>query len=522
MDSIATPPHWLTIVDPIRYWAALDASRIALADAQASLDYRQLGAMIDRSATALARHAIRPGDRVGVIAEKSLAQVVAIFACIEIGAIAVPINPALKPAQLEHVLSDSGAALLIHVAGSPPPVRTGMATLDGDQLCEQAAGSPAPPRAGATDHAPALIFYTSGSTGKPKGVVVSQRNLLAGALSVASYLRNDARDRLLAALPLSFDAGFSQLSTAFCAGAFVQMHRYWLPQDCLRAMALARVSGLTAVPPMWHQLAAVRGFDDAWRGLRYFANTGGAMPRTLLGALRERAPQAQPFLMYGLTEAFRSSYLDPSQVDARPDSIGQAIPNAELFVLRDDGTPCGPDEPGELVHRGATVALGYWGDPELTARKFRPLPAELAPVPGERAVWSGDLVKRDADGFLYYVGRRDEQIKTSGYRVSPTEVEEVLYASRLVDECVVFGVPDATLGQAIVAVVKPAEASMPRADQPLPDQLRAHCRQALPAYMVPKSISLHAQALPRGANGKFDRMTIASQWRDRGQSSSMQ
>ncbi|EGJ09387.1 acyl-CoA ligase (AMP-forming), exosortase A system-associated [Rubrivivax benzoatilyticus] len=360
------------------------------------------------------------------------------------------------------------------------------------------------------------ILYTSGSTGRPKGVVLSHRNMVAGAKSVASYLENHAGDTLLAALPLSFDAGFSQLTTAFHAGARVVLLNYLLPRDVLRAMEREKVTGLTAVPPLYIQLTQLEWPQAIGEQLRYFANTGGRMPRETLAALRERVPRAKPFLMYGLTEAFRSTYLPPEEVDRRPDSIGRAIPNAEILVLRDDGSECAPDEPGELVHRGALVGQGYWNDPEKTAERYKPLPAGIGgrvaglQIP-EIAVFSGDTVRRDADGFLYFVGRRDEMMKTSGYRVSPTEVEEVLYATKLVGECVAFGVDHPALGQAIQVIATAPDGS----DALDRDALLAQCRQHMPAYMVPHGVEAACGPLPRNPNGKIDRKLLATQWLER-------
>ena len=222
------------------------------------------------------------------------------------------------------------------------------------------------------------ILYTSGSTGKPKGVVLSHRNMVAGAKSVASYLENHAGDTLLAALPLSFDAGFSQLTTAFHVGARVVLLNYLLPRDVLKAIEREKVTGLTAVPPLYIQLTQLNWPESITEHLRYFANTGGRMPRETLDALRRHLPKTKPFLMYGLTEAFRSTYLPPEEVDRRPDSIGKAIPNAEILVLREDGSPCAPNEPGELVHRGALVGMGYWNDPEKTAERYKPLAGQRA------------------------------------------------------------------------------------------------------------------------------------------------
>jgi acyl-CoA ligase (AMP-forming) (exosortase A-associated) len=356
----------------------------------------------------------------------------------------------------------------------------------------------------------AAILYTSGSTGKPKGVVLSHRNMVAGARSVASYLENNADDTLLAALPLSFDAGFSQLTTAFHSGARVVLINYLLPKDVINALGKERVTGLTAVPPLYIQLAQLSWPESIARHLRYFANTGGRMPLATLKALRARLPKTKPYLMYGLTEAFRSTYLSPDEVDRRPDSIGKAIPNAEILVLREDGSRCAANEPGELVHRGALVGMGYWNDPEKTAERYRPLPGcEPGLVLPEIAVFSGDTVRMDEDGFLYFIGRRDEMIKTSGYRVSPTEIEEVLYGTQLVGEVAAFGVPHPTLGQGIVVV------ATARASTPLDDAtLLAACRDHLPAFMLPARIDVRPGPLPRNPNGKIDRRTLSAEFAD--------
>jgi acyl-CoA ligase (AMP-forming) (exosortase A-associated) len=354
------------------------------------------------------------------------------------------------------------------------------------------------------------ILYTSGSTGKPKGVVLSHRNMVTGAKSVAQYLENHSGDTLLAALPLSFDAGFSQLTTAFHVGARVVLLNYLLPKDVLNALVKEKVTGLTAVPPLWIQLTQLKWPATVTEHLRYIANTGGRMPLETLKQLRAALPKTRPFLMYGLTEAFRATYLPPDEVDRRPDSIGKAIPNAEILVLRPDGTPCAPNEPGELVQRGALVGMGYWNDPEKTAERYKSLPGrESGLVLPELAVFSGDTVRADEEGFLYFIGRRDEMIKTSGYRVSPTEIEEVLYESQQIGECAAFGIAHPSLGQAVVLVVTP------RDGQAVDEQrLMAHCRDRLPIYMVPAKVDIRTGPLPRNPNGKIDRKLLSSEFQD--------
>lgn len=515
--------------------AACWADAVALIDGGRCWTYAQLWAQVACLQRAWCQHGLGVGDRVAVYLDKRLETVAAMFAVTAAGGVLVPVNPVLKAAQVAHILQDSGARLLVTSAARWQGLATAAAACpalaqlwltDADAHADSAPvvapalavhAWPTAPGAAMASAAgvnrletdTAAIFYTSGSTGRPKGVVLSHRNLVAGACSVASYLGNRHDDVLLAALPLSFDAGFSQLTTAFLVGARVVLLNYLLPRDVLDAMAREGVTGLTAVPPLYMQLAALDWPAPAVARLRYWANTGGRMPRATLDALRSRAPDALPYLMYGLTEAFRSTYLPPEQVDQRPDSMGRAIPNVQVLVLREDGTECAADEPGELVHRGPLVAQGYWRRPDETAQRFRPLPAhgqagEPARPGAEIAVFSGDTVRRDAEGYLYFVGRRDEMIKTSGYRVSPTEVEEAVFASGLVRESLAVGVSHDALGQVIhVAAVASAEAS----GDPARDTaaLLAHCRAQLPAYMVPAAVHWAAQPLPRNPNGKLDR-----------------
>lgn len=501
--------------DLIRSSADRHPGRTALVDGVRTLTYAALWQAVRRFASGLrAVPGFGRGARVAVWLDHRLEHVVACFGTAAAGGIFVPVNPVLKPDQAAHVLRDAGVWRLVTTRTRHARLPDAPAALLLDDLPDpvhpwpEAPDTEPPP---GVDHDIAAILYTSGSTGRPKGVVLSHRNLVAGATSVASYLGNGPHDTLLALLPLSFDAGFSQLTTAFHAGARVVLHNHLLPAATLEAIDAHAVTGLTAVPPLYMQLLQVAHREGAGRSLRYFASTGGRMPRATLQALRARWPEAEPFLMYGLTEAFRSTFLPPAEVDRRPDSIGRAIPNAEILVLREDGSECGVDEPGELVHRGALVAQGYWGQPEATAERFRPLPLPAGGRPvevilREVAVFSGDTVRRDADGFLYFVGRRDEMIKTSGYRVSPIEVEEPIYATGLVGECAAFGLAHEQLGQAIHVVVTPVAG----ADAVDTEALLAECRRRLPAYLVPARVEVQPAPLPRNANGKIDRRALAA------------
>jgi acyl-CoA ligase (AMP-forming) (exosortase A-associated) len=465
-------------------------------------------------AAGLNRLGVLRGERIGLLLDKRIETVAAIVGSSAAGGVFVPVNPLLKGQQVAYLLNDCDVRVLVTTAQRFELLREELAgcdalehviVLDGDGPLrwEDVLHDADPVDQGVIDLDMAAIFYTSGSTGKPKGVVLSHRNLLVGGASVAEYLGNDERDVILAALPLSFDAGFSQLTTAFTAGAHVVLMNYLLPGDVVRLCARHQITGLTCVPPLFIQLTEQNWPEEATRSLRYFANTGGRMPRATLDKLRAIFPQAKPYLMYGLTEAFRSTYLDPAEVDRRPDSIGKAIPNAEILVVREDGSLCDPGEEGELVHRGALVSLGYWNDPERTAERFKPSPGRPAGIANpELAVFSGDLVKRDEEGFLYFVSRKDEMIKTSGYRVSPTEIEEVAYSTGLVGDAVALGLDDDRLGQRIVLAVSPVSGR-----ELLPETLLDELRTRLPLYMIPKEVVVRP-SLPRSPNNKYDRKLL--------------
>ncbi|WFG46848.1 acyl-CoA ligase (AMP-forming), exosortase A system-associated [Pseudonocardia alni] len=492
-----------------------------------TVGYGWLGERVESAARGLLREGLARHDRVAVYLDKRLETVIAIFAVSAAGGVVVPINPLARARQVLHVLEDCTATMLITTPertstigsqlGELKALRTVLlvdsaadAVVDPTVAVQPwsslvdgpaASGPPAQPTDVESDMA--AILYTSGSTGLPKGVVLSHRNLVVGADSVGRYLAVSPSDRILAALPLSFDAGLSQLTSSFLVGAHVVLVNYLLSSDIVRLCAEHRITGLTGVPPLWIQLAEQQWPAAATESMRFFANTGGRMPRTTLQRLRALFPGAAPYLMYGLTEAFRSTYLDPGEVDRRPDSIGRAIPNAEVMVVREDGTPCAPDEPGELVHRGPLVTLGYWNDPVRTAERFRPVPGRSTELcVTELAVWSGDMVVRDEHGFLYFVGRNDDMIKTSGYRVSPAEVEEVAYETGVVRDAVAIGLEDPRLGQRIVLVVTP------RPDVELDEAvLRSHLRSSLPLFANPKQVVVRAE-IPRSPNGKFDRVAL--------------
>ncbi|MAT52743.1 MAG: acyl-CoA ligase (AMP-forming), exosortase A system-associated [Porticoccaceae bacterium] len=501
----------------------------ALWHKDACLSYRELQEKISAISAGLAAAGLARGERVGIYLPKQPETVFAMFGANRAGGAFVPINPLLKAPQVAYILRDCNIRILITssqrleilediLAGchdlrvivtvdEQPPgtaptcpqkvLRWGQ-LLNNPVLNEQPV---------TIDGDMAAILYTSGSTGNPKGVVLSHRNMVTGARSVAEYLGNIPGDRILAVLPFSFDYGLSQMTTAFLTGASVVLMDYLFPGDILKAIVRYRITGLAAVPPLWNQLAQLTWPPEAGKSLRYITNSGGAMPKAISGKLREQLPDTDIFLMYGLTEAFRSTYLPPDQIEIRPESIGKAIPNAEILVVREDGSECAPGEPGELVHRGALVAMGYWNDPDKTAERFKPCPGRPTELPlTEIAVWSGDQVRKDDEGYLYFISRKDEMIKTSGYRVSPTEVEEVVYGLEGVAELAAVGLPHQDLGQAILLVA----AANPAITE---EAVLNHCRQTLPNYMVPLAVRF-IETLPRNQNGKIDRKLLANTYRD--------
>jgi acyl-CoA ligase (AMP-forming) (exosortase A-associated) len=511
----------------IRCSAEKNPDATALVAGAATMTYSTLEQHVATLAGVLVGLHLPRGGRVAVFLDKRFEMVVSCFAAARAGGAFVPVNPVLKASQVAYILADCDVRILVTSASRLAGLAEALSQCNAlaHVVLVDEPGTALPAKFAVHRWADAVgsvqrgghrvidtdivsILYTSGSTGKPKGVVLSHRNMLSGAKSVASYLENRSDDNIIAALPLSFDAGFSQLTTAFHVGARATLLNYLLPRDVIDTIARGRVTGLTAVPPLYVQLAQIDWPAGIGEHLRYFANTGGRMPRITLDALRRKVPKARPFLMYGLTEAFRSTFLPPEEVDRRPDSIGKAIPNAEILVLREDGSRCGPDEPGELVHRGALVGMGYWNDPEKTAERYKPLPGrESGFVIPEIAVFSGDTVRMDAEGFLYFIGRRDEMIKTSGYRLSPNEVEEIAFSTGMVGECAAFGVPHVALGQAIVLVATGRDG----ADLD-PGLLLARLREQMPAYMVPAKVDVRPAPLPRNANGKIDRKSLSGEF----------
>ncbi len=474
----------------------------ALVTKAETLSFSMLEAEIGALAVVLRELVPTPGARVATWLPKTVEACLMPLAAPRAGLVHVPVNPVLKRAQVAHILSDSGASLLLTSAARAATLEPG----DLPEGCilwpeEEARGARSGPEglepSTANPDTLAAILYTSGSTGRPKGVMLSHANLWLGAVSVAHYLGLAPGDRTLAVLPLGFDYGQNQLFSTWKAGGAVYPFDFLMAKDVWRAIERDGITTLAAVPPLWLQLVEIDAPPAT--GVRRITNSGGALTPAMIEGLRPRFPNADVFPMYGLTEAFRSTYLPPALVAAHPSSMGHAIPFAEVMAVAPDGSEAAPGQPGELVHAGPLVAHGYWRDPERTAARFKPAPAWSQS--GGMAVWSGDTVTRDADGLFYFVGRDDEMIKSSGHRISPLEIEEAAIASGVVAEAVAHAIPDLSLGQAIRLVVRGTGDA---------DTLTAHLKRELPSHMQAKIIEWRDE-LPRNANGKIDRSAIRSE-----------
>jgi len=499
----------------------------ALVHNDQSLTYAQVSARVAGLAAGLREAGLLRGERVGIYLEAGISQVVSIFGVSQAGGLFVPANTVLFPDQVAHIARDCGISALITTASklelllpafedvrslrflvivseAGEAVNTALPVHDFDAMTNAGSGNKLSENKlqdWGIEKDLAAILYTSGSTGKPKGVMLSHANLMAGATIVSTYLGITESDRILAVLPFSFDAGLNQLTTAFQQGATLVLINFVFARQIVDALVKKRITGLAGVPTVWSLLAQPNSslHKNTLPALRYITNTGGAMPQNVLAALRKALPHTKIVLMYGLTEAFRSTYLPPEELDRRPTSMGKAIPDTEILVLNEHGELCKPGEVGELVHRGPTVSMGYWGNREATDRVLKPnplLPAELGDV--EKVCYSGDMVKMDEDGFLYFVGRRDAMIKSSGIRISPTEVEEVVFQSGRIRHAAAIGVPDEMSGQVVKIFVVPKDGEAIDTDAVL-----LFCEEKMPRHMVPKFIEV-LEELPKTSSGKID------------------
>jgi amino acid adenylation domain-containing protein len=504
--------------DFLRDSAERSPEKEALICGSRRVTYQSLETQCRLLSDALTEAGVRRGDRVAVVLENSVEAVVAIFAILRAGGAFVPISPATKEEKLGLILGDSGATALVlpgerlgdaervgsrcpHlrtlISVGPPPsaAARGLAMLRFEDVVARGSARSAVRPETRVDLDLAALIYTSGSTGRPKGVALSHLNMLAAATSISSYLEIREDEIIADLLPLSFDYGLYQVLMAFKRGARVVLERSFVyPNVALRLMADEKVTGLPVVPTI---LALLLRLDLArydLSALRYVTSTGAALPVAHIQEFRRRLPHVRLFSMYGLTECKRVSYLPPSEIDRRPDSVGRAMPNTEAFIVDEGGERVSAGVVGELVVRGSNVMLGYWGLPEETARVLRP-----GSLPGERVLHTGDYFRADEEGFLYFVGRRDDIIKSRGEKVSPREVEDALYRIEGVQEAIVVGVPDEILGQAVKAII------VRRPDCHLTEQdVFRHCSRYLEELLVPKHVEFR-ESLPRTASNKLIR-----------------
>lgn len=495
----AFPLDWLAV--------GADQEAIALVTRSGSLSYKMLNHRVGQLAFWLSEQGMRVGDRVAAWLPKTELACLLPLACARGRFIYVPINPVLKSAQVSHILTDSGAALLIANAPRIKSLEPDICLMVDDKhvsaTIDTCKTSLKPNRDDMDTETLAAILYTSGSTGKPKGVTLSHGNLSLGAISVARYLKLNSTDRTLCVLPLSFDYGQNQLLSTWAAGGCAVPLDYLAPRDVIKACARDQITTLAAVPPLWVQLVEQEWPLESTSTMRRLTNSGGALTPSLVKSLRLIfGSNTDIYAMYGLTEAFRSTYLDPSMIDDNPTSMGTAIPFAEIMVINEDGQIANPSEEGELVHAGPLVAKGYWQDPERTANRFKPAPKDSNY--GGIAVWSGDTVRRETDGLLYFVGRDDAMIKSSGNRVSPSEIEEVAIESEWVVEAVAIGIPDDRLGQAIQLYIRTSDSKNKENVLPL---LAKYLKRNLPNFMQPQNIIV-LDKFPKNPNGKLDRTAL--------------
>jgi amino acid adenylation domain-containing protein len=503
--------------------AAVLPEKTALVCGGRRLTYREIDVEANRLAHALVESGVGRGDRVAIFLDNCAEAVVSIFAVLKAGAVFMPVNPTTKTDKLVYVLNNSRAKALVGlgrklrslgevwdqtphlgvvvgVGGPPAEDGDGRKKFEAfeERVAEWSRRSTAPEKR-CIDIDLAALIYTSGSTGNPKGVMLTHLNMVSAATSITTYLEMRESDVVVNVLPVSFDYGLYQVLMTFKVGGTLILEKsFAYPRAVLELMVRERVTGFPIVPTIAAILLQTDLSDYDLSHLRYLTNTAAALPTEHIQRLRRLFPHATLFSMYGLTECKRVSYLPPDQLDVRPDSVGRGMPNEEVYVVDDEGRRVGPHVTGELVVRGSNVMKGYWELPEETAKRLKP-----GPLPSEMVLYTGDLFYADEEGYLYFVGRKDDIIKSRGEKVSPKEVENVLHAHPAVAEAAVIGVADPLLGQAVKALVvlAPGAAAAEK-------ELLRHCASRLEDFMVPKLIEIR-ESLPKTGNGKVNKRLLA-------------
>ncbi len=491
--------------------------KVALIHQGQRLSYGEINAMAQRVAHALRKHGVERGDRIAVFMDNSIEAVVSLFGILKVGGVFMMINHTTKAEKLEYILNNSKAKGIM-TQGSRTPVVTSarcpslqftIATEPHDGalsaisysqiITREAFVSPLP--SSCIDLDLASIIYTSGSTGNPKGVMLSHLNMVSAAHSITTYLENKEDDIIINVLPLTFDYGLYQILMGFRVGATVVLEKsFTYPAQVLKTMTAERVTGFPGVPTIFAMLLQMKDLSKYdLTSLRYITNTAAALPVSHIRKLRELFPQVRLYSMYGLTECKRVSYLPPAEIEKRPTSVGKGMPNEEIYIVNEAGLRVGPGEVGELVVRGSNVMLGYWEMPEATAKCLK-----QGAYPGERLLYTGDLFRMDDEGFFYFVARKDDIIKCKGEKVSPKEVENVLYSLDGIVEAAVIGVPDEIFGQAVKAFV-----SLEKESSLTPKDILKYCSEHLENYMIPKYIEI-MDSLPKTPTGKISKKTLTT------------
>ena len=495
------------------------AGKTALVQGDRQVTYAELAADVECTAAKLLSLGLRKGDRVCLHMPKSIAEIVSTLAISLAGGVVVNVNASAKSRMLRHVLTHSGARFMVTAKRAASALRD--ETFPETLSCivtEEGLDRELPVRSvswteikSSTGALPRLvdqdncaIIYTSGSTGLPKGVLLKHHLVTQSARAAVTHLQNSGDDRALGVLPLSFDFGLSQLTTMLLVGGTLVLPRAALAAELIRTIRDYDVNAIAMVPTMWIPTARLLAKEEVTLdAVRYVANSGGALPSDVQKAWPKLFPNARLYLMYGMTEGFRSSYLPPGDYQRKMGSIGLPLPNVELFVVDPEKGLCGPNEHGELIHRGGLISSGYYRDADATAQKIRPCEALSHLIGNEAVLYSGDTVYKDGDGYLWFVARTSSFIKCSDFRVSPTEVEDIVFSSGLVSDVVAYGVPDEDLGQVVHIAASPAERGALDCDR-----LLAHCKREMPAYMVPRKVNVWEGRMPLTPNGKIDRPAV--------------